>query len=307
MPRKARMIIEGDTAVYHVVSRTALTGYVLGDVEKDFLISLIRHLSKVYFAEVLGFCLMGNHFHLVARMQTGDDLSDDKIRNRFELYYGKDNKKILMDGQIPSFRSKWASLSEYIKEIKQGFSRYYNRRHKRKGFFWSDRFKSVIIENGDALLNCLAYVDLNPVRAGIAERPEDYRWSSLGYHMQAGNKVGFLSLDFGFTGKRKSKRQRLQDYRRYVYEKGSLASSKGKEINSDLIANEIRKDFEIGKFDRFRFRTRYFTDSGIIGSKKFVERYYEMFRADVDPVEKKPKAVKGLQGIYSLKRLSELI
>jgi len=62
MPRIARLIVKEEDAVYHVMSRTALDGYVMGDVEKDFLLNLIKRLSKVYFAEVLGFCLMGNHY-----------------------------------------------------------------------------------------------------------------------------------------------------------------------------------------------------------------------------------------------------
>lgn len=69
------------------------------------------------------------------------------------------------------------------KSNKSGFSRYYNKRHKRKGFFWNDRFKSVIVEDGDTLINCLAYIDLNPVRAGIVEQLAEYRWCSLGYHL----------------------------------------------------------------------------------------------------------------------------
>ena len=57
MPRIARLVVKGEPAVYHVVSRTALDGFVLGDVEKDYLLDLIRRLSSVYFCEVLGFCL----------------------------------------------------------------------------------------------------------------------------------------------------------------------------------------------------------------------------------------------------------
>ncbi len=49
----------GEPAVYHVLSRTALDGFVLGDVEKEYLLTLIQRLSAVYFTEVLGFCLMG--------------------------------------------------------------------------------------------------------------------------------------------------------------------------------------------------------------------------------------------------------
>lgn len=71
--------------------------------------------------------------------------------------------------------------------------RYVMARFHRRG----DRFKSVIVEKGETLINCLAYIDLNPLRAGLVDRPEQYRWNSLGYHIQTGNKDNFLSLDFG--------------------------------------------------------------------------------------------------------------
>ena len=56
------MIIADEKAVYHVMSRTALEGYPLKDVEKDFMLDLIKKFSALYFTEILGFCLMGNHF-----------------------------------------------------------------------------------------------------------------------------------------------------------------------------------------------------------------------------------------------------
>ncbi|MGD9065364.1 MAG: hypothetical protein PVI42_14660 [Desulfobacterales bacterium] len=87
-----------------------------------------------------------------------------------------------------------SSLSEFVREIKVGFARFYNKRHNRRGYFWGDRFKSVIVEKGETLINCLAYIDLNPLRAGLVNRPEEYRWNSLGYHVQTGNKDNFLSL-----------------------------------------------------------------------------------------------------------------
>jgi hypothetical protein len=66
-----------------------------------------------------------------------------------------------------------------------------------RGYFWGDRFKSVIVDKGETLVNCLAYIDLNPLRAGMVDRPEEYRWNSLGYHLQTENKDQFLSTDFG--------------------------------------------------------------------------------------------------------------
>jgi REP element-mobilizing transposase RayT len=300
MPRIARMKVKGEPSVYHVVSRTALDGLVFGNVEKEFLLNHIKHLSKVYFAEVLGFCIMGNHFHLLVRMHPGTDVNDREIQKRFEVYYGRERNQEVRDREkIGELRKKWEDLSEYVKEIKQGFSRFYNKRHNRKGFFWSERFKSVIVDNGDTLINCLAYIDLNPIRAGIVKKPEDYRWSSLGYHVQAGNRDGFLSTDFGLVEFGvKDMEARLTHYRRYVYGKGGIRRS----------GVESSRGVELSAVERFRFRTRYFTDSGIIGSRGFVERIYQEFKTCFfSKHEKQPKAIKGLEGVFSLKRLSETI
>ena len=299
MPRIARMIVKHEPVVYHVMSRTALGGFVLGDVEKEYLFDLIKRLRTIYFAEVLGFCIMGDHFHLLIRMHTGDNYSDEEIKKRFCLYYGIDKKGELDEDQISFFREKWTSLSEYVKEIKQTFSRYYNKLHGRKGTFWSERFKSLIVDNGDTLINCLAYIDLNPFRAGMVNRPEEYRWCSLGYHAQTNNKDEFLSLDFGLREFGvKDEKERLKYYRQFVYERGKIAG----------IDKEREKDFELNEIDRFRYRTRYFADSGIIGSKAFVGRLYRKFKTHFSSKhEKRPKTIKGLRGVYSLKRLSEAI
>ena len=140
-----------------------------------------------------------------------------------------------------------------MKEIKQGFSRFYNCRHHRKGFFWSGRFNRVIVENGEALINCLACIDLNPLRAGIVKKPEAYLWCSLGYHLQRKNENECLSLDFGLKEFGvKSKMERLRHYRKFVYEKGRVGGPE----------KEWDKNFEVPEVDRFRYRTRYFTDSG---------------------------------------------
>jgi len=248
-------------------------------------------------------------------MEPGLDKTVEEIRKRFEIYYGENDKRELTNELIPALREKWGSLSELVKEIKQGFSRFYNRRHRRKGFFWSERFKSVIVDNGDTLINCLAYIDLNPVRAGIVKKPEEYRWCSLGYHVQTNNRDRFLSTDFGlrefapekcaalshvnFTGQAlKGVKERLAHYRRFVYEKAGLLTE----------APNLQEGLELSNMDRFRYRTRYFTDSGIIGSKEFVSRTYQDFKGYFSSKhEKRPKAVQGLDGVFSLKRLSESI
>jgi len=310
MPRTSRMIIDGEKAVYHVVSRTALDGFPLKDVEKDFMLDLIKRFSALYFTEILGFCLMGNHFHLLVKMIPEDRFSDEEIQKRFERFYG--DSRAFADGQIPYLREKLSSLSEFMREIKVGFARYYNRRHNRRGYFWGDRFKSVIVDKGETLVNCLAYIDLNPLRAGLVDRPEEYRWNSLGYHLQTRNKDQFLSTDFGLKEFNvKSEKERIRRYRRYVYEAGAISrpdKMQANVIDDKVVANERKKEFEISRISRFRHRTRYFTDSGIIGSKEFVAENYQRFKHLFHSKhEKKPKPIKGLDGMYSLKRLSEMI
>ena len=205
-----------------------------------------------------------------------------------------------------------SNLSEFIREIKVGFARYYNRHHNRRGYFWGDRFKSVIVDKGETLVNCLAYIDLNPLRAGLVERPEEYRWNSIGYHLQTQNKDDFLSTDFGLEEFRvKSEKERIKRYRRYVYEAGAISrpdKMQAKIVDDKIVAKERKKEFEISRVSRFRHCTRDFTDSGIIGSKEFVSQNYQRFKHLFHSKhEKKPRPIKGLDGMYSLKRLSELL
>ena len=94
-----------------------------------------------------------------------DRFSDEEIQKRFEAFYCE--SRVFSKGQLPYLREKLSSLSEFMREIKVGFARYYNRRHNRRGYFGVDRFKSLIVEKGESLINCLAYIDLNPLRAGL--------------------------------------------------------------------------------------------------------------------------------------------
>jgi hypothetical protein len=144
------------------------------------------------------------------------------------------------------------------------------------------------------------------------KRPEEYRWNSIGYHVQTNNRDNFLSTDFGLKESNvKSKKERIVRYRRYVYEAGAISrpdKMQAKVIGDSILEKERRRAFELSRSDRFKYRTRYFTDSGIIGSKEFVSENYQRFKNIFSSKhEKRPKPIKGLYGIYSLKRLSEVI
>ncbi len=303
MPRLPRLLVPEIPTVYHVVSRTALDGLPFTARDKEDLLSRIKKLSEIYFTEILGFCLMDNHFHLLVRMFPADHVSDADLQARYMKKYGQET--CYPAEKSSDLRQKWSSLSEFVKEIKESFSKAYNKRCNRRGYLWGDRFKSLIVEDGDALLNCLAYIDLNPIRAGIVEKPEEYRWCSLGYHIQSGNRGNWLSMNFGHEDLEVDASERCRLYRQFVYETGAVDTGKGETLDEEVVRQAGRRNYVVGDVELFRYRCRYFTDSGVIGSKVFVEEMGEKLR-EKNPGRKFRKAnpFKGVTGTCTMKRLA---
>jgi hypothetical protein len=115
----------------------------------------------------------------------------------------------------------------------------------------------------------------------------------LGYHVQSGNADRFLSLDFGLRAFAEvGDAERLRLYRKFVYRVGSLPSGNGAGIDA-----EEQASFHIGTIDRFRYRTRYFTDSGVIGTKEFVARCAQRFKSHFESKNQKTaQAHRGARG-----------
>lgn len=306
MPRIPRMVVTdpGQKVAYHVISRTALDGLPFKQVEKDELVRIIQRYSAVYAVDVVGYAIMGSHFHLLVVVTPGEMVSDEEVVRRYHLLYGEGTG--FPEAQLGEFRKRFTSLSAYIKDIKQTFSIFYNKRKKRKGTLWGERFKSVIVQEGNALINCLAYIDLNAVRAGIVKRPEAYRWCSIGYRMQTGNREGFLSSELGipeFGGADPA--AQLQSYREFLYHMGAIEKRGKAKISQRILDKETSTGFKLPQAARLMCRSRYFTDSGIIGSRAFVETTYGLFKGRYQTRrEKIPEAVEGIEGLFSLKRLA---
>jgi REP element-mobilizing transposase RayT len=303
MSRIGRFVSKYETSVYHVISRTALPGLPIEDTDKDRLLYLIKYYSSIFFVDVLGFAIMGNHLHLVCRTYPESEVSDEDVIARYKIYRGEDERPFKDD--IDYYRRRWTSLSEYVKDIKQEFTRYYNRKHCRRGYFWGERFKSLIVEEGHTLVNLLVYVDLNAIRAGIVKKPEDYRWCSLGYHVQTGNKEDLLDVDFGLKEWNEfDEKEIVRKYREFVYETGAVNAGRGAVIDPKIVKQERKKKYELTRQDRFLYRSRYFTDAGIIGSKEFVKSMFDRFKHLLNcKPERKFTPVGGVEGIYSMKKL----
>jgi hypothetical protein len=148
-------------------------------------------------------------------------------------------------------------------------------------------------------------VDLNPIRAGVVKRPEDYRWCSLGYHVQSRNKEELLSVDFGMKEwQEDNSREIVRKYREFVYETGAVDAGKGAIIDHTIVNTERKRKYRIRRVDRFINRTRYFTDAGIIGSKDFVSEVFDQVKSLLGSKdERRFTPVGGVEGLYSMKRL----
>jgi putative transposase len=148
MSRTQRLII--NNASYHIMVRGNQKQITFIE-EEDFAkyLDLLRHYKREYGFKLYGYCLMPNHVHLILEVEDGIDLSK------------------IMQG------------------LNQAYTLWFNKKYEKVGHLWQGRYKSMVIQKNKYMLDCLEYVELNPIRANISKSPFDYPWSSwkarLGY------------------------------------------------------------------------------------------------------------------------------
>lgn len=191
-----RFLQPGGDGYYHCVSRVVDRRFVLDTDEKRHFRLWIRKLETFCGVEVITYCLMSNHFHILLRVPEKGSAPKLTVEGLLGLlpviYQGEDLLSATQEieralaaqdeawvGRILArYEARRHSLPVFMKELKQRFTRWFNRRHSRKGTLWEERYRSVLVEGAaSTLATVAAYVDLNPVRAGIVENPEDYPWS----------------------------------------------------------------------------------------------------------------------------------
>jgi REP element-mobilizing transposase RayT len=193
----------GKPVLYHVHSRVVDRRFVLGTEEKEKFRTLMRMQENFTGCRALSYCLMDNHFHILLEVppMAEGGISDELLLKRLSAIYGEvfvagvaqelaDARKAVYtsdSGMAEAvaaihrrFTYRMQDLAQFMKGLLQRFSQWFNRAHSRSGVLWEDRFKSVIVEDGVAARTISAYIDLNPLRAGMVKDPADYRWSSYG-------------------------------------------------------------------------------------------------------------------------------
>lgn len=178
MARIARKYIksEDEISFYHIFSHSVWEAHKpFSNFDKEFLLRLLRHLSEIYFVDVISYAFLDNHFHLLVRVLPGKFFSEDETIIRARKLY----PDLVVRGREPDYwKRKFSDISAFVKELKQRFTQWYNKQNKRRGHLWEGRFKSIRIETGKAVVAVSAYIDLNPIRAGITKRIDGYRFTS---------------------------------------------------------------------------------------------------------------------------------
>jgi len=103
------MLNDGETTIYHVISRTALDGFPFGEIEKEEFVKIIKQFSSIYFVDIIGYSVLDNHFHILAKMYPEHNFTDEEIKKRFTQFYG--DKRGFGEDDLEYYRKKWSNLS----------------------------------------------------------------------------------------------------------------------------------------------------------------------------------------------------
>ena len=282
--------------------------FVLGDEEREQFVKYMRLYERFCGLRVLAFCVMSNHFHILLEVPSppenrGADWSDEQLMThldglyskqqmgaiRWELGHYREQKNTEGADALREryFRRMW-DLSEFMKTLKQRFTRWFNRHHGRKGTLWEDRFKSVLVEDGHAARTMAAYIDLNPVRAKMVDDPKDYRWCSYAEAVagmersrEGLQRVMFeeertVTSEERAAGMLLKWRQAAYRYREILYI----------DVNRNDPNLKPEDTPQLTEAEALRCRVRHYADGVAIGTRRFLNTTFQMARNWFSPKRK---------------------
>ena len=214
-----RQVSIDTTPYYHCISRCVRRAYLCGsdpvsgyDFEhrRQWVVDRIKLLCSVFAIDLCAYAIMSNHYHIVVRINAEQvsEWSDDEVAQRWmkiftgpllmHQYLGKAG---LMRSELKqvekiftTWRERLCDLSWFMRCINEPIARLANREDHCSGRFWEGRFKSQALLDDRALLACMAYVDLNPIRATMAETPERSDYTSIQERIRCPESEALLPL-----------------------------------------------------------------------------------------------------------------
>jgi REP element-mobilizing transposase RayT len=210
MPKaRKHLVCVADTPYYHVYSRCVRRAYLCGvdrhtgksyEHRRAWVEDRVRVLSSLFSIKLCAYAVMSNHYHLVVKLNPGesDSWTDDEVLRRWtSLFRGPllvqryRAGEALKSAELHTvreiaavYRGRLGSLSWFMKCLNEPIARQANAEDRCSGHFWEARFRSQPLRSEQALLAAMVYVDLNPVRARLAETPEDSEYTSIRARLQ---------------------------------------------------------------------------------------------------------------------------
>ena len=280
MARMPRIKIDDEDGWYHLCARVAGSPgwYPFHDpLARRKLLDLIKKYMEVFFCDTAGYCLMGNHYHLVSRFEAFRILSRKELYERALRLYKNPDAVLVSDRQWERFNKRIFDVSEFMRTLQSEYAKWFNRTYGRKGAFWGARFKSVLLGESESVMDAVLYAELNPVRAGLVERPEEWKWSSA-FLRETGQDYWLTPLiDFipdiaGSDAK--------TAYRSSLYYRGAVQIKAGTGfIEAKIVEEEARRGFD--KPGAFARRLGYFTEGLVLGSEIQVTDWITKMRREM--------------------------
>ena len=207
---RSRQISLQDTPYYHVVSRCVRRAFLCGEDthsgqsyehRRQWVVDKLSQLSRLFAIGVCAYAVMNNHYHLVLKVEpdAANRWSEREVAERWAAlfqwpllvrrwYQGElliEPERVVVEQLIGKWRERLHSISWFVRLLNENLARQANQEDGCKGHFWEGRFKSQALLTESALLACMAYVDLNPIRAAIADRPEESDYTSIKQRLDA--------------------------------------------------------------------------------------------------------------------------
>lgn len=286
---------EQGESIYHCVTRTVNGAFLFDDAAKEILRKQLWQIADYCGVQVLTYAILSNHFHVLLRVPRAVEVSNAELLRRYRLLYPKPTR--FQEARLEVIETwlttgaaegeAWrkrqlvlmGDVSAFMKLLKQRFSVWFNRTHNRYGTLWAERFKSVLVEPKDKVLETMAaYIDLNCVRAGLATDPKDYRF--CGYaEAVAGNLAARAGLRAILGGEPLPDWETTQaNYRLTLFGVGSGARPGAGTISPEALAKVVQAKGRLPVASVLRCRIRHFSDGAVIGGRLFVAAHLAAYR-----------------------------
>jgi len=238
--RKSQISLEA-TPYYHCVSRCVRRAFLCGhdrftgrsfEHRRAFIESELLRLGQIFFLDVVGYAVMSNHFHVLLfidqqaqqnataldivtrwhQVHRGNEVSAKYLNNESLEQHEREQ----LDVYIDQWRDRLCSISWYMRALNEKVARMANAEDDVTGRFWEGRFKCQALLDEQALLSCMAYVDLNPVRAAMAETPEKSEHTSIRHRITHWKKGADNNTSSKTTGDNKDQALQPRDLHPFV-------------------------------------------------------------------------------------------